>query len=230
MENMMDSVQRAGILTPVIVRKKEDDRYELVSGHRRKRASEMAGNETIPAIIRDMSRDEAVIFMVDSNLQRERILPSEKAFSYKMRLDAMKRQAGRPIKDNSATVLQNYGGKTSREILAEKSGESHEQIRKYIRLTDLIPDILRMVDNSVMKLRPAVELSYLPKEEQTELFKVITQEESTPSHSQAIKLRQFSQEGKLNSEVMQSIMQEEKPVSADYRDHCAVWCSTQYIR
>lgn len=218
MTEMTDSVRQYGVLVPGLVRPKPDGGYEMVAGHRRKKASELAGLETVPCIVRELTNDEATIIMVDSNLQREQILPSEKAFAYKMKLDAMKRQAGRPSKENSATVLQNFDGKTSRELLAEQSGESHEQIRKYIRLTNLTPDLLDLVDNSVLKekdkpqmaLRPAVELSYLTPEEQTALFELIEVEDCTPSHAQAIKMKDFSQAGKLNEDVMLSIMQEEK--------------------
>ena len=178
----------------------------------------MADCPSIRCIVQEMTDDQAVIIMVDSNLHREETLPSEKAFAYKMKLEAMKRQAGRPTKDNSATVLQNYSGKTSREILAEQTGESHEQIRKLIRLTYLIPEILEMVDNSVLKekdklqiaLRPAVELSYLTEQEQRDLNETMMTEDRTPSHAQAIKMRKFSQDGRLNMDVIFSIMQEEK--------------------
>jgi len=219
MQAMADNVKDVGVHTPAIVRLKDDGRYELISGHRRKMASELVGRETLPCIVRNMSRDEAIIAMVDSNLQREKILPSEKAFAYKMKLEATKRKAGRPSKDNSATVLQNYDGKTSRELLAEKSPDSHEQIRKYICLTNLIPQLLDMVDNSVIRdkdtpqiaLRPAVELSYLPTEQQQALLETIEVEECTPSHVQAMKMRTFSEAGQLNEGVILSIMQEEKP-------------------
>ena len=219
MEQMVESVRERGVLSPVLVRPMPDGGYQMVSGHRRKFASELAELPTVPCIVRELTDDEAIIIMVDSNLQRERVLPSEKAFAYKMKLDAMRRQAGRPSKNNSATVLQNFEGKTSREILAEQSGESHEQIRKYIRLTNLVPELLDMVDNTVLKekgtlqmaLRPAVELSYLPKEEQNALLEVMESEDCTPSHAQAIKIRDFSEKGKLNPDVILSIMQEEKP-------------------
>lgn len=191
----------------------------MVAGHRRLMASELAGRATISCIVRDLTDDEAVVIMVDSNLQREQILPSEKAFAYKMKLDAMKRQAGRPSKENGATVLPDSDRRKSREILAEQVGESHEQIRKHIRLTHLIPNILDMVDNSILRekgvlqmtLRPAVELSYLPENEQKALLETVESEDCTPSHAQAIKMRWFSQEGKLNPDVILSIMQEEKP-------------------
>ena len=219
MTEMVESVKERGVLSPVLVRPMPDGGYQMVSGHRRKRAAELAELPTVPCIVRELTDDEAIIIMVDSNLQREQVLPSEKAFAYKMKLDAMKRQAGRPSKNNSATVLQNFEGKTSREILAEQSGESHEQIRKYIRLTNLTPELLDMVDNSVLKekgqlqmaLRPAVELSYLSKDEQNALLEVMEGEDCTPSHAQAIKIRDFSEKGKLNPDVILSIMQEEKP-------------------
>ena len=196
MTEMVESVKERGVLSPVLVRSMPDGGYQMVSGHRRKFASELAELPTVPCIVRELTDDEAIIIMVDSNLQRERVLPSEKAFAYKMKLDAMRRQAGRPSKNNSATVLQNFEGKTSREILAEQSGESHEQIRKYIRLTNLVPELLDMVDNTVLKekgtlqmaLRPAVELSYLPENEQNALLEVMESEDCTPSHAQAIKM------------------------------------------
>ena len=219
MTEMVESVKERGVLSPVLVRPMPDGGYQMVSGHRRKMAAELAELPTVPCIVRELTDDEAIIIMVDSNLQRERVLPSEKAFAYKMKLDAMRRQAGRPSKNNSATVLQNFEGKTSREILAEQSGESHEQIRKYIRLTNLVPELLDMVDNTVLKekgtlqmaLRPAVELSYLPENEQNALLEVMESEDCTPSHAQAIKIRDFSEKGKLNPDVILSIMQEEKP-------------------
>lgn len=214
MLEMVESVKEHGVLMPALVRPKPEGGYEMVAGHRRKMASELAGKEEIPCIVRSLTDDEATIIMVDSNLQREVVLPSEKAFAYKMKLDAMKRQAGRPSK-NSATVLQNFEGKTSRQILAEQSGESHEQIRKYIRLTELIPSILDMVDENRIAMRPAVELSYLPKESQEELFDTMEMEDCTPSHAQAIKLRRFAETGKLNQEVILSIMMEEKPNQAE---------------
>ena len=211
MRNMVESVQKFGILTPAVARQKEDGRYELISGHRRKRACDLACIDTLPVIIRQMSRDEAIIFMVDSNLQREVILPSEKAFSYRMKLEAMKRRAGRPSKDNSVPVAQNFDGKTSRQLLGEQIGESQDQIRRYIRLTELIPEILQMVDDNKMAFRPAVEISYLPKKEQQSLFDTMECEDCTPSLAQAIKMKQFSQEGRLNDDVILSILSEEKP-------------------
>ena len=219
MMEMADSVKQYGVLVPALVRPKENGGYEMIAGHRRKRASEMAGKPMLSCIIRDMTDDEATIVMVDSNLQREQILPSEKAFAYKMKLDAMRRQAGRPSKDNGATPLPHLYGKKSRDVLAEQTGESHEQIRKYVRLTHLIPEILDLVDNSVLRekdklqiaLRPAVELSYLTEKEQKDLLEIMECEDCTPSHAQAIKMRQFSQNGKLDVNVLLSIMQEEKP-------------------
>jgi ParB family chromosome partitioning protein len=211
MTAMAESVKLIGIQNPAIVRRKEDGRYELVSGHRRKMACELAGIGIMPCIVRQMSRDEAIIAMVDSNLQREIILPSEKAKAYKMKLDAMRRQAGRPSKDNSAPVKQNFEGKTSRELLAEKSPDSHSQIQRYICLTNLIPQVLDLVDAGKIAMRPAVELSYLPPEHQEILLTAIESEDSAPSHVQAIKMRKFADEGRLNEDVILSIMQEEKP-------------------
>lgn len=219
MMELAESVKQYGVLVPSLVRPLPDGGYQMVSGHRRKRAAELAALPVLPCIVRDLTDDEAVIIMVDSNLQRERVLPSEKAFAYKMKLDAIRRQQGERSDLTSATVLQRFGGKTSREILAEQSGESHEQIRKYIRLTNLIPELLDMVDHSVLKepgklqmaLRPAVELSYLTEEEQSALLEAMVSEDRTPSHAQAIKMREFSEKGRLNPDVILSIMQEEKP-------------------
>ena len=211
MMEMADSIRQYGVLVPGMVRPKDGGGYEMVAGHRRKMGSELAQKATMPCLVRDLTDDEAIIIMVDSNLQREKILPSEKAFAYKMKLEAMKRQTGRPSKDNSATVLQNFGGKTSRELLAENSPDSHEQIRKFIRLTYLIHPLLGMVDEGKIAMRPAVELSYLPENEQTTLHEMMEMEDCTPSHAQTIKMRQFSESGKLTEEVILSIMQEEKP-------------------
>lgn len=207
MREMVESIKRFGVLSPAVARQKEDGRYELISGHRRKKACELAGIEKMPVIIRNMDRDEAVIFMVDSNLQRERLLPSEKAFSYKMKLDAMKRQGKR----NDLTSVPMAQKLTSRELLAEKSGESQDQVRRYIRLTELTPDLLKMVDEGKIAFRPAVELSYLSKEEQTSLLMTMESEVCTPSLAQAIKIKKFSQEGRLNDDVILSILSEEKP-------------------
>ena len=212
-ESMLElaaSIREKGVVNPALVRPKTEGGYEMVAGHRRKFASELAGKAVMPCIVRNLTDDEATIIMVDSNLQREKVLPSEKAFAYKMKLDAMKRQAGRPSR-NSATVLPNYGGKSSRQLLAEEVGESHEQIRKYIRLTELIIPILDMVDEGKIAMRPAVELSYLPKEQQQTLFDTMELEDCTPSHAQAIKMRKFAEAGKLKEEVILSIMTEEKP-------------------
>ena len=183
----------------------------MISGHRRKMASELAGKETMPCIVRNLSDDQAVIVMVDSNLQREEILPSEKAFAYKMRLEAMNRQAGRPSKNNLTPVVSDLNGLRTNEMLGKEVGESRETIRRYIRLTELIPEILEMVDDKKISMRPAVELSYLPKEEQEILYDTMESEACTPSHAQAIKIRKFSAEGRLNEDVLLSIMSEEKP-------------------
>ena len=215
MLEMVESVKEHGVLLPALVRPKPEGGYEMVAGHRRKMASELAGKEEMPCLVRNLTDDEATIIMVDSNLQREVVLPSEKAFAYKMKLDAMKRQQGYRTDLTSATPLQKLERKSSREILAEQTGESHEQIRKYIRLTELIPSILDMVDENKIAMRPAVEISYLPKESQEELFDTMEMEDCTPSHAQAIKLRRFAETGKLNQEVILSIMMEEKPNQAE---------------
>ena len=218
MTEMVESVKERGVLSPVLVRPMPDGGYQMVSGHRRKFASELAELPTVPCIVRELTDDEAIIIMVDSNLQRERVLPSEKAFAYKMKLDAMRRQQGERT-DLTSVPLGQKLGKTSREQLADKSPDSNTQIQRYIRLTNLVPELLKMVDNSVLKekgtlqmaLRPAVELSYLPKEAQNALLEVMESEDCTPSHAQAIKIRDFSEKGKLNPDVILSIMQEEKP-------------------
>lgn len=211
MLEMVESVRQYGVLVPGLVRQLEDGSYQMVSGHRRKMASELAGWDTIPCIVRDLTDDEAVIIMVDSNLQRERVLPSEKAFAYKMKLDAMRRQAGRPSKGNSAPLGQNFDGMTSRELLAIESPDSHSQIQRYIRLTNLIPEILDMVDDGRIAFRPAVELSYLAEQEQCALYDTMGREDCTPSLAQAIKMKAFSRDGKLTDAVILSIMEEEKP-------------------
>lgn len=211
-ENMLDmveSIKEYGVLVPALVREKPEGGYEMVAGHRRKMASELAEKKEMPCIVRNLTDDEAILIMVDSNLQREKILPSEKAFAYKMKLEAMKRQAGRPSK-NSVPVAQDLKGKTSRKLLGEQVGESQDQIRRYIRLTELIPPILDLVDDNRIAMRPAVELSYLPKEQQEVLLDTMQSEDCTPSHAQAIKLRKFSEEGKLNADVVLSILSEEK--------------------
>ena len=207
----IESVRDHGVLVPALVREKPAGGYEMISGHRRKMASELAGKETMPCIVRNLSDDQAVIVMVDSNLQREEILPSEKAFAYKMRLEAMNRQAGRPSKNNLTPVVSDLNGLRTNEALGKEVGESRETIRRYIRLTELIPEILDMVDNKKIAMRPAVELSYLPKEEQEILYDTMESEDCTPSHAQAIKIRKFSAEGRLNEDVLLSIMAEEKP-------------------
>ena len=208
MDQLVQSIKDNGILTPVTLRRKEDGRYEVVAGHRRKRACEIAGIPTLQAEIKDLTRDEAVILMVESNYQRLKILPSEKAFAYKMRLDAMKRTAGRPSKENSSPVGTHF---RSDEILAQECGDSRNQIQRYIRLTHLIPDILEMVDEGRIAFRPAVELSYLSEAEQAYLLEEMTYNDATPSLAQAIKMHSFAKEGKLSSEVIESIMSEEKP-------------------
>ena len=205
----VESIAKYGVLVPGIVRPRSDGGYEIVAGHRRKRGSELAGRETMPVIVRELDDDEAILILVDSNLQREKILPSEKAFAYRMKLEAMKRQAGRPCKENCATVLPHFEGKKSRELLAEQSGESHEQIRKYIRLTYLIPEILNMVDEGKLALRPAVELSYLPENEQHTLLDAMMRENCILSQAQAVKMRKFSQEGKLTVAVIEGILTSE---------------------
>jgi len=209
MADMAESVKQYGVLVPALVREKPEGGYEMIAGHRRKMASELAKKKEIPCIVRNLTDDEAVLIMVDSNLQREQILPSEKAFAYKMKLDAMKRQAGRPSKNNSVPVGQNFG-QTSRELLAEKSPDSNTQIQRYIRLAELITPILDMVDSGKIAIRPAVELSYLPKEQQTILLDTMQLEDCTPSHAQAIKMRKFADEGRLNEDVILSILSEEK--------------------
>lgn len=211
MREMAESVKRFGILSPAVVRQKEDGRYELISGHRRKKACELASIEKMPVIVRNMDRDEAIIFMVDSNLQRERLLPSEKAFSYKMRLEAMNRKAGRPKQDILTPMVSDSEKHRTNEELGLIVGESREQVRRYIRLTELTPDLLQMVDDGKIAFRPAVELSYLTKEEQASLHEAMESEDCTPSLAQAIKIKKFSQEGRLNDDVILSILSEEKP-------------------
>lgn len=212
MQQMAESVKEHGVLVPALVREKPGGGYEMVAGHRRKRAAELAELPEIPCIVRNLTDDEAIIVMVDSNLQREKILPSEKAFAYKMRLEAMERKQGQRNDLTSANDLQKLAKRqTSRDKVAEKAGKSHETIRLYIRLTYLLPEILDMVDDGKIALRPAVELSYLVEQEQHFLLDTMFSEDCTPSHAQAIKMRKFSQEGKLNPDVILSIMQEEKP-------------------
>ena len=211
MQEMAESIKKYGVMTPAIVRLLETGGYELISGNRRKYAAEMAGLETMPAIVRDLDDDAAIILMVDANLQREEILPSERAFAYKLKLEAMKRQGER--KDlTSVPLAQKLNGKTSREILGEQVGKSQDQIRRYIRLTELTPALLEMVDEKLMSFRPAVEVSYLTKEEQEQLVESINLNECTPSLAQALRLKQFSQDGQLSAEKIEEIMSEEKPI------------------
>lgn len=207
MLQLVESVKERGVITPATVRQKEDGRYELVSGHRRKRACELAGFETLRSEIVDLNRDEATILMVESNFQRSEILPSEKAFAYKMRLEAMKRQAGRPTKNNLVPVGQNY----SREELAAQSGESQTQIQRYIRLTNLVPELLEFVDEGRIKMRPAVELSYLDEDCQRDVVDEIDLNDATPSHDQTIRMRKLFNEGNLTTEAIHAVMSEEKP-------------------
>lgn len=208
MADMAESVKQYGVLVPALVREKPEGGYEMIAGHRRKMASELAEKKEIPCIVRNLTDDEAIIIMVDSNLQREQILPSEKAFAYKMKLAAMNRQGQRT--DLTSVPLGQKLGKTSRELLAEKSPDSNTQIQRYIRLTELITPILDMVDSGKIAIRPAVELSYLPKEQQTVLLDTMQLEDCTPSHAQAIKMRKFADEGRLNEDVILSILSEEK--------------------
>ncbi|OQB51868.1 MAG: Chromosome-partitioning protein Spo0J [Deltaproteobacteria bacterium ADurb.Bin151] len=211
MLEMADSVKQYGVLVPGLVRPKPDGGYEMVAGHRRKKASELAGKETMPCIVRELDDDAATIIMVDSNLQRESILASEKAFAYKMKLEAMKRQAGRPSKENSTQVGQDLKGKYSVEILGEQVGESRNQIQRYIRLTELMPSLLEMVDEKQIAFNPAVELSYLAEKEQQELYNTMKSEDCTPSLAQAQRMKKLSQDGRLSVDVIFSILTEEKP-------------------
>lgn len=214
MQETADSIREYGVLVPAIARPDPNGGYELIAGHRRHRASQLAGKETMPVIIRELDDDAATIIMVDSNLQRETLLPSERAFAYKMKLEAMKRQAGRPSK-NSAQLGRNFDGKESREILAEQVGQSRNQISRYIRLTELIPELLELVDERKIALNPAYELSFLKKEEQTKLLDAMESEQTTPSLSQAQRLKKFSQEGHLSLDVMRAILSEEKKSEVD---------------
>ena len=208
MINLVESIRTHGVMTPAAVRKKEDGRYELISGHRRMRACELLGIPALRCEVLDMSRDEAVVMMVESNYQRSPILPSEKAFAYKMRLDAMKRQ-GKRTDLTSAPVERKLG--EARDKLGNQVGESREQVRRYVRLTELIPELLDMVDEGQIALRPAVELSYIPKLKQGEIWQCIEEEQCTPSHAQTIRMRKMYDEGKLTSEAIEAIMTEEKP-------------------
>jgi ParB family chromosome partitioning protein len=209
-DNLTESISTNGVLTPAVARRKDDGRYELVSGHRRLYASELAGLATLPVIVREMTHDEAVIAMVDANLQREDVLPSEKAFSYKMKLDALKRQGKRT--DLTCSPPGNkLQGKKSLDVVGEEAGDSRNTVHRYIRLTELLPEILDLVDTGKVAMRPAVEISYLPKEQQAQLLDAMESEVCTPSHAQAIKLRHFSEDSRLNPDVILSIMSEEKP-------------------
>ena len=207
MRDMAESVKQYGVLVPALVREKLGGGYEMIAGHRRKMASELAKQATMPCLVRNLTDDEAIIVMVDSNLQREKILPSEKAFAYKMKLDAMNRQGQR----TDLTLTPSVSKLRTNETLAQQVGESRETIRRYIRLTELIPPILDMVDEGQVAMRPAVELSYLSKEQQEILYDTIQSEDCTPSHVQAIKMRRFCEEGRLDEDVIFSIMTEEKP-------------------
>ena len=219
MQLLVESIKERGLITPVILRQKEDGRYEIVSGHRRKKACEIAGMDHINAEIREMSRDEAVIMMVESNLQRTAILPSEKARAYKMKLEALKRLPGRPSKENSRPVGTDLIGTRSDERLANESLDSARQIQRYIRLLELIPELLEKVDERRIAMRPAVELSYLRKEEQSMLADAMEYFESSPSHSQAIQMRTISKDGKLGPNAIKNIMSEEKP---NQKDHISI--------
>ena len=222
MDQLVESVKSRGIITPITLRQKEDGRYEIISGHRRRKACELAGLEMVPAEIKELTRDEAIILMVESNLQRSVILPSEKAFAYKMRLEAMARQ-GQRSDLTSDPVGGKFAGQESAAIVGKEAGDSQTQVRRYIRLTELAPELLEMVDEGKIAMRPAVELSYLNEIEQQDLLPAMEIADATPSHAQAIKMRKFSQEGKLTPEVIESIMCEEKPnqkekVSIKYED------------
>ena len=211
MMQLVESVKERGVITPATVRQKEDGRYELVSGHRRKRACELAGFETLRCEVVDLNRDEATILMVESNFQRSEILPSEKAFAYKMRLEAMKRQAGRPSKENGVPVGHNSIVGKSREILASESQDSNTQIQRYVRLTNLVPELLEFVDEGRIKMRPAVELSYLDEDCQRDVVDEIDLNDATPSHDQTIRMRKLFNEGNLTTEAIHAVMSEEKP-------------------
>ena len=208
MQQLVESIKERGVITPATVRQKEDGRYELISGHRRKRACELAGFDTLRCEVVDLNRDEATILMVESNFQRSQILPSEKAYAYKMRLDAMKRQAGRPRKENVSPVGTNL---RTDEQIAQETGDSRNQIHRYVRLTNLVPELLEFVDEGRIKMRPAVELSYLDEDCQRDVVDEIDMNDATPSHDQTIRMRKFFDEGKLTTEAIQAIMSEEKP-------------------
>jgi len=217
MQETTESIRQYGVLVPAIVRPREDGGYEIIAGHRRRHGSELAGLSAMPCIVRQMDDDTATILMVDSNIQRENILPSERAQAYKMKLEAIRRKAGRPVKteekdvpDNSVQVGQNFDGKTSRELLAENSPDSSTQIQRYIRLTELSPELQQMVDEKKIGMTPAVEISYLKPEEQQMLLTAIDSEQATPSLSQAQRMKKLSRDGKLNDDTMLDIMMEQK--------------------
>lgn len=210
-----ESVKQHGILVPVIARPRKEGGYELISGHRRKRACELVGKETLPVIVRNLDDDAAIIIMVDSNIQRENILPSERAFAYKLKLQALDRQLGRPSKDNVGQVVPNYSGKRSTEIIGDQTGESYKQVQRFIRLTELVPELLEMVDAKKIAFNPAVELSYLMPHEQVQLMEAMDMEQATPSLSQAQRLKKYSQDGKLSFDVMTAIMSEDKKGELD---------------
>ena len=211
MAQLIESIKERGVITPATVRQKEDGRYELISGHRRKRACELAGFDTLRCEVVELNRDEATILMVESNYQRSQILPSEKAYAYKMRLEAMKRQQGERTDLTSVPVGQRLNGKTTREIIASESVDSNTQIQRYIRLTNLVPELLEYVDEGRIKMRPAVELSFLDEDCQRDVVDEIDLNDATPSHDQTIRMRKFFEEGKLTTEAIQAIMSEEKP-------------------
>ena len=211
MFQLVESIKERGVITPATVRQKEDGRYELVSGHRRKKACELAGFETLRCEVVELTKDEATILMVESNFQRSQILPSEKAFAYKMRLEAMKRQAGRPSKENVRPLGADLLGQRSDELLANETSDSARQIQRYVRLTNLVPELLELVDEGKIKMRPAVELSYLDEDCQRDVVDEIDLNDCTPSHDQTIRMRKFFNEGKLTTEAVQAIMSEEKP-------------------
>jgi len=211
MDKLKNSIDEIGVQSPIVARKKEDERYEIISGHRRVHACKLLGVKTIPAIVRELSIEDAIIAMVDANLQREHILPSEKAAAYKMKLEAMKRKQGRIAKNNCTPLVHNSDNKRTVEMIGEENGDSHEQVRRYIRLNELVPELLEMVDQESIAFRPAVELSYLSEDEQRDLVDTIDTEEATPSLAQAIRMKQLSQEGKLDMDAIFNIMTEKKP-------------------
>lgn len=214
MQDTVESIKEYGVLVPIIARPKDDGIFEIVSGHRRHHASMLAGKTEIPTIVREMDDDAAILVMVDSNLQRENILPSEKAFAYKMKLDAMKRQTGRKPKENDSQVGNHFEIKKSSDLLAEQTGDSKNQIFRYIRLTNLEPHLMEMVDNKTIAFNSAVEVSYLPETEQAKLYEVLEKNECSPSLSQSQRLKKYSQEGRLDENVIDAIMSEEKPLES----------------